>query len=247
MRSPLLFAVAAFATVLPLAAQNPVYTLPGETGGNFTYLTIAQQTEYADSAHLAGTDRVLSQAVVTLYSNIAREASVTLSFYQAVPDETEYEDPIGQPGVTPGALAGFRPADNPLWTSGPLVFTIEGDGSSNLNLNQLVFSGINTVVPDDIFWSVKFENITDYSDGGAFGPKLEDAADLAPSGAETDPSRFYARGDSTDNLWTPVWLSSGAPPTSTLSLQLTAVPEPSVTLIAAAGAASGLLRRRRRA
>ncbi len=246
MKSLAILALAALAAVSPLRAQNPVYTLPGETGGIFTYLTISRQVEYADSAHLAGTDRVLDQATVTVYSNVARQVTATLSFYQVVEDETNYEDPLGQPGVNPGALAGFKPAETPLWSSGPLLFSVEGDGSNNLNLNQLVFSNINTLVPDDIYWSIKFESITNYSDGGPFGPKLENAAALDPTGAETDPSRFYVRGEElTEGEWLPVWLTSAAPPTSTLSIQLTAVPEPSAVLLFA-GAAMGLLRRRRR-
>ena len=245
MKFPLTLGAAALAAVSPLLAQEPVYTLPGETGSPFTYLTISQGTEYADSAHLAGTARVLDEAVVTIYSNVARQASVTLSFYSAVVDENEYEGPIGQPGVTPGDLAGFRPADTPLWASGPLVFTIEGDGTNNLNLNQLVFSNINTLVPDDIFWAVTFTDVTNYSDGGAFGPKLEDVADLGPAGAETDPSRFYLRDAGGE--WLPVWLMTNAPPTSTLSIQLTAVPEPSAGLIGVLLAGAGLIRRRRAA
>jgi hypothetical protein len=245
MKSPLPFAVAAlaFATMLPAAAQTPVYTLPGETGGTFTYLTINQGIEYADSAHLAGTDRVLDDAVITLYSNVARQATVTLSFYAAVP--TEFPDIEGQPGTTPGALAAFQPAIAPLWSSGPIVFTLEGDGANNLNLNQLVFSNINTLVPDDIFWSLQFTNVTNFSDGGAFGPKLENAATLGPTGAETDPSRFYLRDSGGE--WQAVALGSAPPPTSTLSLQLTAtpVPEPASTILLVAGAAAGLIRRRR--
>jgi hypothetical protein len=244
MKLPLLLGAAALAAASPLFAQTPVYTLPGETGGPFTYLTISQGTEYADSAHLAGTARVLDEAVVTIYSNVARQASVTLSFYSAVVDENEYEGTIGQPGVTPGNLSGFRPADNPLWSSGPLVFSLEGDGANNLNLNQLVFSNINTVVPDDIFWAVTFTDITSYSDGGAFGPKLENASNLGPSGAETDPSLFYLRESGGE--WVPVWLMTNAPPTSTLSIQLTAVPEPSAGVLGAVVVA-GLLRRRRTA
>ena len=246
MRFPVLLAAAALALASPLVAQTPVYSLPGETGGAFTYLTISQEAEYADSASLAGTERYLDQATVTIYSNIARQATVTLSFYQAVVDDNEYDGLVGQPGVTPGPLAGYRPADTALWSSGPIVFQLEGDGPSNLNLNQLIFADIHTLVPDDIFWSVKFENISNYSDGGAFGPKLEDAASLAPTGASTDPSRMYYRDDSSDG-WMPIWISTAAPPTSTLSLQLTAlpVPEPSVTLLA--GLAAGILVRRRRA
>ena len=244
MKSPAILAVAMLATALPLAAQSPVYTLPGETGGIFTYLTISQQAEYADSAHLAGTDRFLDQAIVTVYSNVARQVTATLSFYQIVEDETNYEGPLGQPGVDPGALAGFKPAETPLWSSEPLVFSVDGDGSNNLNLNQLVFSNINTLVPDDIFWSIKFESISNYSDGGPFGPKLENASALSPSGAATDPSRFYARGEFSEGEWMPVWLTSGAPPTSTLSIQLTAVPEPSTVLLLA-GMAAGMIRRRR--
>ena len=245
MKLPLILGALAPALAAPLLGQTPVYTLPGETGGPFSYLTISQDTEYADSAHLAGTGRMLDQAVVTVYSNVARQASVTLSFYAAVPDENEYEGPLGQPGVTPGNLAGFRPADNPLWTSGALLFSFEGDGSNNLNLNELVFSGINTLVPDDIFWALTFTDISNYSDGGAFGPQLEDAANLGPVGAETDPSRLYLREQ--DGEWLPVWLMTGAPPTSTLSIQLTTtVPEPSAALLGALGVA-GLIRRRRAA
>lgn len=244
MKSPLSFAVAslacATALILPAAAQTPVYTLPGETGGTFTYLTINQGVEYADSAHLAGTARFLDDAVVTLYSNVTRQATVTLSFYAAVP--TEFPEFEGQPGTTPGALAAFQPAIAPLWTSGPIVYTLEGDGANNLNLNQLVFSNINTLVPDDIFWSLQFTNVTNYSDGGAFGPKLENAASLAPTGAETDPSRFYLRDPGGE--WQVVALGSSPPPTSTLSLQLTAVPEPSSALLLVAAAAAGLIRRR---
>jgi hypothetical protein len=196
MRPPVLFAAAALALASPLVAQTLVYSLPGETGGTFSYLTISEEVEYADSVSL---------------------------------------------------LAGFRPADVPLWTSGPVVFQLEGDGANNLNLNQLIFADIRTLVPDDLFWSVKFENISNYSDGGAFGPKLEDAADLAPTGAATDPSRLYVRGELSEGEWMPIWISTPAPPTSTLSLQLTAspVPEPSATLLAAL--AAGLMLRRRRA
>ncbi|MCW1912614.1 hypothetical protein OJ996_03445 [Luteolibacter sp. GHJ8] len=244
MKLPPILGALALALAAPLPAQTPVYTLPGETGGPFTYLTVSQGTEYADSAHLAGTDRVLDQAVVTVYSNVARQGSVTLSFYTAVPDENEYEGPVGQPGVTPGNLAGFRPSDTPLWSSGPLLFSFQDDGSNNLNLNELVFSGINTLVPDDIFWTLTFTDISNFSDGGAFGPKLEDAALLGPVGAETDPSRFYLRDPGGE--WIPVWLATNAPPTSTLSIQLTAVPEPSAALLGILGVA-GLIRRRRTA
>jgi hypothetical protein len=240
-----LFAAAALALASSLVAQTPVYSLPGETGGTFTYLTISQEAEYADSASLAGTERYLDQATVTLYSNIARQATVTLSFYQAVVDDSGVTG--GQPGVTPGALAGFRPADTPLWTSGPTVFQLEGDGPNNLNLNQLIFADIRTLVPDDLFWSVKFENISSYSEGGAFGPKLEDAATLAPTGAATDPSRLFIRGEFTEDEWVPFWISSAAPPTSTLSLQLTAnpVPEPSAAFLLIAGAGLSWHRRRK--
>ncbi|WP_035609242.1 PEP-CTERM sorting domain-containing protein [Haloferula sp. BvORR071] len=245
MRSPLILAVAAAATATlwlsPSAhAQNPVYTLPGETGGSFTYLTVSQGSEYADSAHLAGTSRLLDDATLTLYSNVARQATVTLSFYAAVPAEFEVE---GQPGVTPGALAAFQPADTPLWSSGPVVYILEGDGANNLNLNQLVFANINTVVPTDIFWSVQFSNVTNYTDGGAFGPKLENAANLGPTGAATDPSRIYLRDPGGE--WFPVSLGTPAPPTSTLSLQLAAVPEPASALLLVVGAIVGLGRRRR--
>ncbi len=245
MKSPFLPAVAvaalAFAASLPAGAQSLVYDLPGETGGSFTYLTINQGIEYADSAHLAGSDRLLDDAVITLYSNIARQATVTLSFYAAVP--TQFPDFAGQPGTIPGDLAAFQPALTPLWSSGPVLFSLEGDGANNLNLNQLLFANINTVVPDDIFWSLQFTNVSNYSDGGAFGPKLENAAALAPTGAATDPSRFYLRDPGDE--WQVVSLGSAPPPTSTLSLQLTAVPEPASALLLGAAAGAGLIRRKR--
>jgi hypothetical protein len=226
-----------------------VYDLPGETGGLFSYLPIEQQVEYGDSAHLGGTNRLLSEASLAIYSDIDRTGVVTFSIYNAVPADFNFppDFEIGQPGVTPGTLADFKPAIDPLWTSGPQLVSFEGKGASNLNLTELVFSDINVLVPDDLFWSIKFDMLSDYTDGGIFGPKLEDAADLGPAGAETDGSRFYKRpGDRGLGDWIPTWLPVNAPPTSTLSLQLTAIPEPGIVALSLLGTLA-LLRRRRTA
>ncbi len=248
MKIPALCTAACLFAAASSQAQTPVYTLPGYTGGQFTFLRIQQGREYADSAHLAGTDRVLQDATLAVYSDTARSATVTLSFYAAVPADFMYPPgtEIGQPGVTPGDLAAFKPADTPLWTSGPVAFNFLDDGPDNRRLNELVFADIGLLAPDDLFWSVKFENISGYTDEGPFGPKLENAADLGPSGAETDPSRFYARGPGVDS-WLPNWLLVGAPPTSTLSLKLTAgpIPEPGVAILSAIGVFGWIARRRR--
>lgn len=184
---------------------------------------------------------------MAIYSNIARTGTVTFSLYEAIPADFNFppDFEVGQPGVTPGELADFKPAVDPLWTSGPTSVTFESDGPTNLNLTTLVFSDINTLVPDDLFWSIKFENLSNYVDGGSFGPKLEDAADLGPAGAGTDPSRLYQR--SSDRFlgdWFPIWLDIDEPPTSTLSLQLSAIPEPGVAMLSLLGTLV-LLRRRR--
>ena len=244
MKIPHLMAAIALCAMPVAYSQNPVYELPGETGGLFTYLPIPLGTEYADSASLAGTDRFLEEATLNFYSNIARTGSLTFSIYGIVPEDIDY-GPTGQPGVTPGALADFKPNTTPLWTSGPTTVTFTGGGATGLNLDQVVFSGINTLVPDDLYWSIKIESLSNYN-GTGFGPKLENAADLGPSGAETDGSRFYVRAPGGD--WSPQWLNQQPAPTSTLSLQLTAsaVPEPSVALLSFVGSLA-LLRRRRAA
>lgn len=231
--------------VAPLAAQSLVYELPGDEGGVFTYFLIAQGTEYADSAVLGGTDRFLEQASVAVYSNIPRNATVTFSIYEATAADFNFPPGsiIGQPGVTPGPMADLKPLETPIYTTGPRSLSFTGDGIAGNDLNTLVFSGINTLVPDEIFWSIRFEDVSNYSDGGAFGPKLEDAADLQPGDAGTDGSRLYFR-DAGSPDWLPTWLGAGAPPTSTLSLQLSTIPEPASTLLVLAGT-SLLLRRRR--
>ncbi len=235
------------APVAPLSAQTLVYDLPGDQGGVFTYFLIAQGTEYADSAVLGGTNRVLSEASVAVYSNVPRTATVTFSIYDTAAADFNFSpgSQVGQPGVAPGPMADLKPLETPLYTSGPVEFSFAGDGPIGNDLNTLVFSGINTLVPDEIFWSIQFEDVSNYTDGGAFGPKLENAANLLPGEAATDPSRLYARTPGVgDGAWLPTWLGSRAPPTSTLSLQLTAIPEPAAALLLALG--GGLLLRRQR-
>lgn len=241
MKVPHLMAVLAFGTASFAYSRNPVYELPGDAGGLYTYLAIPQGTEYADSATLAGTDRFLKDASVAFYSNVARTGLVTLSFYNIVPEDINY-GPTGQSGVTPGALSDFKPDVTPLWTSGPTTVSFSSGGATGLALNEIIFSDINTLVPDNLYWSIKFDSLTNFS-GSGFGVKLEDAVNLGPTGAETDPSRFYVRAPGDE--WTPTWLTLGTTsPTSTLSLKLTAVPEPSAALLSLFGCLA-LLRRRR--
>ncbi|MEP4077543.1 hypothetical protein [Haloferula sp.] len=252
MNTPQFMAAVAFCATHVAFSQDlsePVYQLPGETGGLFSYFQMEQGIEYGDSAQLAGTNRFVTDASVWVYSDIERTGVVTFSLYDAVPADFNFppDFEVGQPGVTPGALADFKPAVDPIYTSGPKAVFFESDAPSGLNLTELVFSDINTLVADDLFWSIKFELISDYTDGGPFGPKLENAADLGPSGAMTDPSRLYQRdGDRGTGDWIPIWLGQSAPPTSTLSAQINAIPEPGVVVLSFLGSLA-LLRRRRTA
>src|SRR5690606_32460900 len=142
MKVPHLMAMLALGTAPFAYSQIPAYALPGETGGLFAYLPIPQCTEYADGATLAVADRFLSDTSVAIYSDFARRGSGTLSFYNIVPEDIDYGPDTGQPGVTPGALADFKPDVAPLWTSGPTLVSFAGGGSTGLNLNELVFADI---------------------------------------------------------------------------------------------------------
>ena len=253
MKFPPYVWVAALAVTSSVSAQNLsspslVYGLPGDDGGDFTYFLISQGTEYADSAVLGGTERFLEEASVAVYSNVPRTATVTFSLYDATSADFNFPPGtvIGQPGVRPGPMSDLKPLETPIYTTGPRTLSFTGDGPQNDQLNTLVFAGINTLVPDEIFWAIKFENVSNYSDGGPFGPKLESAADLDPDDAATDPSRLYSRTPGVaDGQWLPTWLATEAPPTSTLSLQLTAtIPEPGTAVLVLLGAA-GLFRRHR--
>ncbi|MEM9235348.1 MAG: hypothetical protein AAGB14_01115 [Verrucomicrobiota bacterium] len=248
---PFMAAVALCATSVAFSQNlpEPVYALPGDTGGLFNYFQIEQGVEYGDSASLAGSSRLVTDASVVVYSNSPRTGVVTFSLYEAVPADFNFppDFEVGQPGVPPGPLADFKPAVDPIYTSGPKAVFFQGAGAGGLNLNEVIFSDINTLVPDDLFWTIKFEQLTGYTDGGLFGPKLENGADVGPAGATTDASRLYQRSTARGTGdWIPIWIDSSAPPTSTLSVEINAVPEPAVALLSLIGTLA-LLRRRRTA
>lgn len=215
-------------------AQNIVYDMPARG----TYFQITEGTEYADSATLGGTDRLVTEASLFVFSNLRRTGDVTFSIYAAIP-----VSPIqpGQPGVPEGALAGYQPAVNPLASVTLEDFVFAGGVST-----EVVFSGIDTLVDDDLFWAVEFEEISNLSGSGLFGPFLGNAGSLTVPGSETDPSRLYSRSeDLFGNAWLVTSVQGQAPITSSLAVSITAIPEPSVGFLALAGAL-GLLRRRRR-
>ncbi|MDB6079071.1 MAG: sorting protein [Akkermansiaceae bacterium] len=236
--------LALLATLLPLGAQTLVYSQPVVGGASFPYLLVSQGTEYGSAIRLSGTDRDVQSATVAVYSDVARTATITLSLYAAIPEDRGYP-PTGS--ISP--LTGLRPADTPLWTSGPLNLSLASDGPTNQALNQLIFSGINTLVPTDIFWAITFSNVTS-SASGNFGPKFGDPANASPTGALNDPGQLYQRDPDTSNGdWVPSTLfdQGGNVPNESLGFALTAVPEPSVPVLVAGITVFGFIGRRRRA
>lgn len=213
-------------------AQNIVYDMPARG----TYFQITEGTEYADSATLGGTDRFVTEASLFVFSNLRRTGDVTFSIYAAIP-----VSPVlpGQPGVPEGALASFQPAVNPLASVTLEDFVFAGGVST-----EVVFSGIDTLVDDDLFWAVEFEEVSNLSGPGLFGPFLGNSDSLVLP-ESTDPSRLYSRSeDLFGNAWLVTSVQGQAPVTSSLAVRITAIPEPSVGFLAFVGAL-GLLRRRR--
>lgn len=214
-------------------AQNIVYDMPARG----TYLQITEGTEYADSATLGGSDRFVTEASLFVFSNLRRTGDVTFSIYAAIPVSPVLD---GQPGVPEGPLANFQPAVNPL-ASVTLEDFVFASGVST----EVVFSGIDTLVDDDLFWAVEFEEVSNLSGSGLFGPFLGNADNLVPPNSSTDPSRLYSRSEDVfGNAWVVTSVQGQPPVTSSLGVRITAIPEPSVGLLAFVGAL-GLLRRRR--
>ncbi|MCH7226131.1 PEP-CTERM sorting domain-containing protein [Haloferula sp. A504] len=223
------------ALVATLDAQNLVYEMPARG----TYFQITEGTEYADSATLGGTDRFVTEASLFVFSNLGRTGDVTFSIYAAIPVSSIQP---GQPGVIPGDLAAFQPDVNPLASVTLEDFVFAGGVST-----EVVFSGIDTLVGDDIFWAVEFEEVSNLSGSGLFGPFLGNAGSLTVPGSETDPSRLYSRSEGVfDNAWVVTSVSGQPPVTSSLAVSITAIPEPGTGFLVLAGAI-GLLRRRRSA
>jgi hypothetical protein len=223
--------------LLPLGAQTLVYSVPAAPTAQYPSMIIAQDTEYGSAAQLAGTDRNLQSASVSIYSNVARSAEVTFSIYEAIP-----EDRYGPSGST-SPLAGLRPADTPLWTSGETLVNFTGPGLNKLGLNTLNFTGINTLVPTDLFWSISFTDVTGLTKTSVFGPKLGNASAVGPAGAADDPGRIYIRDAEHFNG---EWVRGTLPNSNyALTVTLNAVPEPSVTLLIAGVTFAGFMRRRR--
>lgn len=218
-----------------LHAQNIVYDMPS-IGVVFQ---VTEGTEYADSATLGGVDRFVTEAFLSVISNVARTGDVTFSIYEPVPVGVVQP---GQDGTTPGALAAFQPADAALAS---VTLTNVSFTAGAGNPTELIFSGIDTLVGDDLFWAIEFENVSNLSGQDQFGPLLGNANGLTVPGSETDPSRLYSRSEDVfGNAWVVTTLSGQAPPTSSLAVTITAVPEPSTVLLSFFGAL-GLLRRRR--
>jgi len=245
--SPALFGVCLGTTVLatsPLQAQELVYQL-GERAVSQSepFFAMSNGLAYADGATLGGSERFVTTASLRVLSDVGRTGDVTFSIYDAVP-----ADPSGgQPGVTPGDLASFQPASSPLSS----VTLSEVSFGGSFAPTELIFSGLDTLVGDDLFWAIEFNNVTGQSP--TFGIYLGNSESLPVSGSATDPSRLYSRASDSD-AWAlsayddPDFANRNPPLTSSLavSISATAVPEPTVGILAALGA-MGLLRRRRTA
>jgi len=233
-----------------IRAQEIVYEVP--SGGAFIYSYITQGYEFADGAQLGGTSRYAQQMSVPVYSDISRSVTVTASLYATAPfDPSAYTMAPTQPGTTSGPVDLMQPG-TPIWSSGPLTFSLAASDPFTPSVDYLVFNNINTTLPNTVFWSVQFNSIGSYAGGAGFGMIYRNAADVTPVGAATDANRFFVRNTSVSSIWSPSFLpsvpSAYTPPiTSTFGVQLDAVtlPEPTTSMLSLCSA--GLLFRRRRA
>lgn len=209
-----------------LHAQNIVYDVPIIS----TSFQIEEGTEYADGAVLGGSDRLVTEASLIVVSDSVRTADVTFSLYEAIP--------VGAPSPD---LEDLRPADTAL---GSVTLSNVSFTAGAVNPTQLIFSGIDTLVSDTVFWAVEFENVSNLTPQSQFGPLLGNPNALTVGGSATDPARLYSRDE---DLFSNAWLETTIPgQNSTLAVTITAVPEPSVALLSLL-AVTGLLRRRRTA
>jgi hypothetical protein len=214
--------------LLPAHAQQTVYDLPADPAVLLTcgYLTITQDTEYGELATLGGSDRLLAELLIPVYSNIARSASVTASLY---------------------ARSSTGTPETLLWTDTlSLAFH---DNLTNAGINQILFDGIDVVAPDDLIWTVSFAAITPYDPATPgqreFGPILNEAARLGPAGAATDPAMFWQRAVGSP-LWLQSSLASGHDSTLSALLSANPVPEPVSSMLAGMVALGWAVHRKRR-
>lgn len=226
----------ALSLALPIAcadAQNIVYEAPERAlNTNTPYFGITEGTEYADLAGLGGTDRFVTEASLRVRSESRQTGDVTFSLYEAV----------GQGGLITD-LSDLRPGTTPLAsvTLTDVTFNAATDLGSG---TELIFSGIDTLVEDQVFWAVRFENVEPLNEPGPFGIFFGLADNLTPAGAATDPTQFFGRNtDSGPFISIP--FDDSRIPDNTFAVRITAIPEPTSAALVLIGLAGFLCRRRR--
>lgn len=230
----------------PLLAQDIVYQLTERSvSQSEPFFPMENGLAYADGASLGGSERFVTEASLRVLSSVERTGDVTFSLYGV----TAADPSGGQPGVTPGALAAFQPGATAL---GSVTLNSVNFGG-NFGPTELIFSGLDTLVGDDLFWAIEFNNVTGLDQDALFGVFLGNSDVLPVTGSATDPSRLYRRGSGASS-WElaafddPTYAERTPPLTSSLavSISATAVPEPTVAVLGLLGV-MGLLRRRRAA
>ena len=211
----------------PAAAQTAVYELPVDESvlAVLGILFGEEEVDYAELVGLGGGEHLLTDLMIPMYSDLVRDASVTSSLW------------LKDPGT--GAPAA------PFWSS---TQAVHFDGNLvNAGLVEVGFSGIDLVVPDEFFWSVRFNDVSSFDpqdeELSYFGPTLNSADNLGPAGATTDPEVFWQHRVG-ESFWTTSTLESGADATLSATLSALPVPEPAVPGMALLGLAAWLRRRR---
>lgn len=200
-------------------AQEVVFD--STAGAQLQSLGAENAQEFADDASFASAGRTLSKIDISVIAQSFTGGTITADVTASLYDNSGA-------GGSPGAL---------LWSD-----TVNGFSFTDL-LNVVSFSGVNTVVPQDVYWSVRFDNLVK---GGfdIFGPQIAVASNLQPAGASTDNTRYYFKDVGAPSFQQRSVI--GADSSFAVVMEAQVVPEPSGALLLAFGGAIVLLRLRAR-
>lgn len=227
--SSVLVSLAIFASLATLAsAQTPsvIYDLPA-IGGNVFPGVDGRLT--ADDAQLGGTDRVADTLTIPVAALGNGTADVTAFIYE-------------DSGAGPGAL---------LWQATTLGAAFSAPAGSG-DFRDLSWTMINTPVPNNIYWGIRFNNVS--SGISTLGPREGNLAAISPAGANSDAQTLYVQPvgfESGEFQQFDFFLeNSGTDIQDNLAVRLTGyslatVPEPRVLGLFMAGGLALLLFRRR--
>jgi len=224
----LITAFVVFAAAVPavVCAQTPsvIYDLPA-IGGNVFPGQNGRLT--ADDAQLGGTDRVADTLTIPVAALGAGTADVTAFIYE-------------DSGAGPGAL---------LWQSTILSQPFTAAPGSG-DFRDLSWTMINTPVPNNIYWGVRFNNVSDTIT--TLGPREGSLPSITPAGANSDPQTLYVQnvGFEGGSFEQYDFFINGNDIQDNLAVRLTGyslatVPEPQVLMLFVVGGSMLLLFRRR--